>query len=301
MALSPELQAALDTNKFILNGILQINGEFYGEAQPDSGLVIDADKVGVINNISINGLKVDLRTVQSSISTLNFELLDKNQVITRDFATNTTIFQNVEVKFFLGVITGSMDFSKYELLAQTRVTNMRRVPNAYLFSSKEAVNLLQTEINTTKNQLDGDITDVASSLTLVDSTSFPSSGEIKINKEVLTFATNVANVLGGLVRSTDSSTADKHSDGDDVILITGFRKDAKAMDILLDVIENDAGVPIALIDTPAFTTLRDVDFNGEENFKLPIFNVPNALKFIQEHLLKPTNTRLFTKNGKISI
>ncbi len=232
MSISAALQTILDTNTFEPNIVLEIDGVSYASKSPDSGLVVDANKIGVINNVSINGLKVDLRSVQSSISSLNFNLLDKDERITIDFGTNTDIFQNVEVKFFFGAVNASLDFADYALLAVTRVSGMSKITNGYRFRSKEATALLRTAIFSTKSQLDGSITAGATTLTITDATDFPSSGKLKIDMEIMNYSGKAGNDLTGLTRGTDSSTADAHDDGTDTNLV--FTVTDHAMDIALD-------------------------------------------------------------------
>jgi len=53
----------------------------------------------------------------------------------------------------------------------------------------------------------------ASSLSLASSTSFPNKGTVLIGSEKIRYATNVANVLGTLIRGTDGTTAAYHSSG----------------------------------------------------------------------------------------
>lgn len=59
----------------------------------------------------------------------------------------------------------------------------------------------------------GGISDVDTSVTLTDSTSFPASGTIAIGSEEMTYTGNAANVLSGLVRGANDTTAASHADG----------------------------------------------------------------------------------------
>lgn len=70
-------------------------------------------------------------------------------------------------------------------------------------------------------QLNGNITDSATTLTLVDASSFPSSGTVLIGEELITYSGKSTNDLTGLTRGTSGTTAAAHSSGVTVRLAVG--------------------------------------------------------------------------------
>lgn len=302
MSLSANFLTELDKNQFAGNVVLKIGSTYFSQHAIDSGLAVDADKIGLILNVSINGVTLDLRDVKSPISTLDFSLLDKEGRISSFIGTSSNSLQTEQVELYFGFRTGSFDFSDYALLSTTRIKGIRKIQNGYRFSSREATDLLQAPLLNTVLTLDGAINANATTLTVNEAIDdLPSSGRIKIGDEFIQYAAkdNVLRELQSLSRGDLSSTADAHSDNEDIYIVT--QKQAHAMDIVLDVILNDLGVDPALVDQTSFTTLRDNDFSGEDNFNLYIYNVEDGLKWLEDNIFIATNTRLITVNGVITI
>jgi hypothetical protein len=74
--------------------------------------------------------------------------------------------------------------------------------------------------------LDGGINSSATSITLANSSAFPSSGTILINSERMTYTANATgtNILSGVTRGSDNTTAASHSDGDSVTDASDYTK-----------------------------------------------------------------------------
>ena len=64
--------------------------------------------------------------------------------------------------------------------------------------------------------LNGGISDTATSLTLTSATNFASAGVLRINSEDIQYTNKVGNVLSGLVRGYNGTTAASHANGDGV-------------------------------------------------------------------------------------
>ena len=299
MALTAAFLTELAKKKFRANLVLSIDGTFFSQYQVDSGIVIDSDKLGIVDNVKINGVTLDIRKANTPIATIGFRLLDKNEVVSIFMGNSVDVLQNSEVKLFFGFRTGSFDFSDYASLGVTRINSIQKIDNAYSFGSKESTDLIQTNLLNIFSTLDGAINDVVTSLTLKDAADFPSSGRIKLGDEFILYSSKSTNTLTGLTRGDLTSTAEAHDDGDKVSLVT--KKEAKSMDIILDILLIDLGIDSALVDSTSFTNLRDDDFSGEDDFILYIYDIDNALKFLETRILDATNTRLFSINGVITI
>lgn len=71
------------------------------------------------------------------------------------------------------------------------------------------------------NQLNGNISNSDTTITLLDASSFPTSGTILINSELITYSGKSSNDLTGCTRGTNGTTADAHTSGDAVLLAVG--------------------------------------------------------------------------------
>jgi len=70
------------------------------------------------------------------------------------------------------------------------------------------------------NELDGAITAIDTSITLSSSSGFPNSGVIKIDSEIITYASVSGNTLIGCVRGVNDTVASTHADEADVLCST---------------------------------------------------------------------------------
>lgn len=299
MALTANFLAELQNLNFRGNLVVSVDGTYFSQYLPDAGLVIDTNKIGLVDNAKINGVTLDIRRANTPIATISFDLLDKDAIVSSFMGASDNQLQGAEVILFFGFMTGSFDFSDYAKLGTTRLRSTTKEANGYKFRTKEVTDLIQTKLLNTSDNLDGPISDVATTLNLVDATNFPASGRLKIGTEFLQYSGKVLNQLTGVARGDLTSTAASHDDGDDVFFVT--KKDAASMDIALDVLLNDLGIAPALIDQTSFTDLRDNEFNGEDNFVLYIYDIDNGLKWLEDSILESTNTRIFSVNGVITV
>ena len=299
MALSANFLAELANSNFRTNIVVSIDGTFFSKYQPDAGLVVDNNKIGLIDRANINGVTLDIRKANTPIASIGFSILDKNAVFSTFMGASPNQLQEAEVNIHMGFMTGSFDFVDYALLGTTRINNIKKQPNIYSISTKEVTDKMQRELLNTNNTLNGSINDIAGTLELNDATDFPVSGRIKIDKEFILYSGKTLNQLTGLSRGDLVSDATDHDDGDKVSLVT--KKDDVAINILLDILLTDLAIDAALIDADSFTDLRDDDFSGDPNQVLYIYDIENALNWMETRLLESTNTRLFSVNGKITI
>ena len=71
-----------------------------------------------------------------------------------------------------------------------------------------------TDFETAATTISANLTDVSTSIPLVDSSSYPDKGTVLINSEKIRYGNNVSNTLSDLVRGTDATTAAAHTSGD---------------------------------------------------------------------------------------
>lgn len=80
----------------------------------------------------------------------------------------------------------------------------------------ELIQCTDDRVNLVSTTANGAITAAATSITLTDSTGFPSAGRIEIGYEQIDYTANAANVLSGCTRGANGTTADGHDTGSTV-------------------------------------------------------------------------------------
>lgn len=106
--------------------------------------------------------------------------------------------------------------------------------------------------------LNADITNSDTSLTLASgySTSYGTSGTIKINEEIMSYSGKSGDTLTGLTRGLYNTVADAHST-DDSVQICLLYSSAKTSDILEDLLTTYAGVDASYIDSVTWEAEND--------------------------------------------
>jgi len=90
-----------------LNVVVTVDGVHYAMKQPDSGLVIDSDKL-VVDDPRVNGVTIDIRKVSTPIGTFSFKVKEDNE----DPNMSTIIMQDAtqwlkkECVVRTGILTG---------------------------------------------------------------------------------------------------------------------------------------------------------------------------------------------------
>lgn len=308
----------LVNKQFQTNIVLKIGDNWYGNDQVDSdltdimgtGVGVPTNHVGLVQNARINPVEFDIKTVNTTTQTLSFELLDKDGIISTEIGMEDNAFLELPVLCYAGFITGSFDFADYKLIARTTTKKITKRANLYAIDSAELVSLLDAPIFDTVTALNGDITNLSTSLTLIDATDFPNSGQVRIDDEYLVYTGKSGNTLTGLSRGDLSSLADSHSDGTNVFLVYASG-DINPITYLLqilvspgggsayDVLSDGLGIDQSMVDIAGFEAIRSAFFNTEL-YRFYSHNVGKASTFIQQEILLATNMRIFAQDGKIS-
>ena len=299
--------------QFQLNIVLKIDGVYYSQYQVDTGLVIDSNKVGLVNTVRINPFSVNIRSVRTSIQSASFTLLDKDGLISSTLGSSPTQMMNVEVVMYVGYITGAFDFADYQEISRTTTKSVSKSSNTYSFNSTEVIDFVNEDIYTTAETLNTDINAVATTIPVQGDIieSFPASGSIKINNEFMQYTGKTLSDLTGVARGDRGTTAEDHDSGDEIQLVAdiGPINPITAMLQLMvspggggvyDVLADGLGIDESLIDIAKFESIRTDYFSGDE-YELVLYDVGNALKYLEKEIMLPTNTRIFAKNGKISL
>jgi len=288
---------ALDPNAQ-LNIVIEIDGIYFAQYLPDSGLAIDADKLGTIRTAQISGTSVDIRKVKTSLASLTFQLTDIDGELSAFLMSKDDNYLEKEVALHAGFITGSFDFSQYKTFATCRLKSFSKGANVYSFKATEITSLLNQSAYITASTLDSAINESVTTLTLDDATDFPVSGRILIENEYIAYSGKSGNDLTGLTRGDLLSTASAHEEGS--ISTLTLEIEDNPIDIMLDTMQTELGIATSDIDVTSFTDIRDNFFNATE-FRFFVSGIEDVLKFFEDEILQPTNCRITNIDGKIGL
>lgn len=295
--MSFESIAQADPNA-ILNIVIVIDGIYFANRQPDSGLAVDSDKLGLIRSAKISGNTVDIRKVKTSIASLTFDLLDKNETISTFIMSKDDNYLEKEVEILAGWHNKSFDFADYKRFTKTKLKKIKKGENKYSFNAKEITSSIKENAFYNQSQLDGSITDVQATLDVDDATDFPASGQVKINSEYITYTSITSNTLNGLSRGNLSGDASEHSSGSVVSVVTTIEDNV--IDIMLDIMQTTLGIPSGNIDITSFTDIRD-EFFPTKDFRFYIDGIDDVLGFFEKEILQVINCRLMSIDGLIGL
>lgn len=300
-----------------LNVVVLIGTDYYAIKAPDSGLSITSEYLQV-KKPRLNGVTVDIRNSNTPIGTFSFQLMEfEYNKTSSKIMVDTTNFLDKTCIVYLGHITGSFDFSDYIEVARTKITNVTKISNGYSIKSKEVAHLIDKPALNEESISKTALLATSTSVTLEDSSGFPSTGTIRIDSEFMTYSANDTGtgILSGLSRGVKGSDATTHDVGAEVYLVTEITA-INPLDILLQMLISDTGdgskhatydvlsgglaIPVADIDIAGIEAIRDEHFLGEQH-SLDIWGQDSILKYLEKFLLPSTNLRFITVNGKISL
>lgn len=305
--------------RFIPNVVILIGSTYYAIRQPDSGLVITSPFDRVISSLVLNPTSIDIKRVNTTIASYSFRFVDRENVITTQIAGNAASFVGREVTIWLGRSRANTDealipFSDYYQLPKTRIKKVEHSDNSYSFSSTEDTDRMNQPIYDQTSALAVDILSGTTTLTMRDDIStFPASGFLKIDNEFMSYTSkdNVAKTFLGVVRGELFSVPAAHSTNTNAYLVQTITDNP--LNIVLrvlisgggggiyDNLQDGCGIANSLIDIAGITALRDNLFSTLQ-FKLSLYNLTSALKFLEEQILQPCNLRFtYSKDSKLTL
>jgi len=297
-----------------VNLVVKIGDEYFCNKEPDSGLVIPVEN-RIVDDAGTRATNVDIRNAKTPVGSFTFKLKDENEYITTKIMLDESNYLEKEVEAFVGFITGSFDWADYKKVAHTRISTVTKITNGFSIRSTELTSKLNEETFNVEAVLTIDILDVSLSMTLDDVTNYPPTGLIKVNNEFIEYGAIVNETLTGLVRARKGTTAAAHKEGDGVYLVTQFET-VNPLDIFLqmvlskngdltndptyDVLPNGLGLTANEVDVARIEALRDQYFFNTD-YRLYFYNNAKVLKWFEDEIFKPTNTRIFSEDGLITM
>jgi hypothetical protein len=299
--------------QFQLNIVISIDGTYYSKYQVDSGLVIDSNKIGIVDKARVNPFTVDLRNVRTTIQSSSFTLLDKDEIISVAIGNSPTQLMDSEAIIYVGFITGSFDWTDYKEISRTRINNCSKSVNTYSFNAREVVDFVNQQMFLTQDSLNADINPTDTTITTqgINITSFPTSGAIKIGDEFMQYTGISGDDLTGVSRGDRGTTATDHDQGDSILLVTDLgpiNPITAMLQVMVspggggtyDVLSDGLGIDQSLIDIAKFESIRDNNFSADL-YDFTLYDIGNGLQFLEQEVMLATNTRLFADDGKISL
>lgn len=300
--------------KFTGNVVIQIGAVYFAIRNPDSGLIIPSPRDKCVGSLTLNPTSIDIRKVNTTISSFSYKIIDKESVLTAMVAGDAAALVGQPVRIFLGRSGVDMPFANYYELPLTYLNKCTHKEDAYLISSTEQTERMAKPIYDYKSALGVDILAATTIWSMRDDISdFPTAGFLKVEDEFVSYAglDLVNNRFTGVVRGELNSVPADHESLNDVVLvetITGNPLDL-ILQILIsgggggayDVLQDGLGISESLIDIAEIEELRDAIFIDYE-FTLSLYNIDSALKFLENELLMPNGLRLTNSvNSKITL
>lgn len=314
-------QSELETKlNFYTNIVIDIDGTKFSKNQVDSGLVIDTDKVGMVDTISINPTQVDLKSSLSTIDSATIRIIDRGNTfsVALYIGNDEGALIGKNVKIYVGRNTGSFDWSDYLLINEYRIKSISKDKNFYTISAKSQIDKAINRSFLFKGNLDNDIIGYPTSITIESDVDVSSDiNHVFVESELIQFTSKTYSAgvltLTGLTRGVLGSDIEDHEQGSECNFV--FKIEENPIDILLkmlistagdgssyDVYPDGAGIAEDLIDITSFTAIKN-NYFPTSTFQIYIYDIDKTLEFLQNEILIPINCRLSQSgiNKKITL
>lgn len=312
--MSSYIDEVKEEKKFIGNVVIKIGTTYFGIRQPDSGLVIPSPYDRMIGSLTLNPTTIEITRVTTTISSFSFKLIDKEFLISSMVAGDAKSLVGQPVEIYLGRTGTGMDFSEYFKLPITYIKKLSHPDNSFIFSSTEQTERINREIYNYNSALSGDILAGTTIFSMRDDiTSFPTSGFLKLEDEFVSYSGKdlVNNRFTGVIRGELNTVPVAHAKDTDCVLVETVTDNP--LNILLkilisgggggvyDVLQSGLGISESLIDVEGIEALRDEIFLSTQ-FTLSLYDIPSALKYIEQEILLFNNLRITTAlNSKLTV
>lgn len=299
-----------NVKKYKGNVVILLRGKYYAIRQPDSGLVIPIEQAKGVVSLTINPTSVDFKRANQTIASYSFRLLDKALIITKELVGLATLFLNDEVRIWIGRSGVAMPFADYFELPRTTISKVGHSDNSYNFASKDATARMLKDVYNTKTVLQADITALTVAFIVESTDGFGSSGYLRINNEIVSYAAKTATQFQGIIRGEFGTVPSIQNFGDEVselfkiignpitLILQIWTSTGAGTNGAYDVLPKGLGINSSLIDIGQLEQLRVNFFNGDQ-FTLYLYEIDNTLRFLEEQLFQATGTRLITNSNQL--
>tara|TARA_Y100000310_G_scaffold310333_1_gene355434 strand:+ start:2125 stop:4398 length:2274 start_codon:yes stop_codon:yes gene_type:complete len=178
-----------------------LNGDFVtlsGAATVDGVTAAQINTEHEITFVSVNSYTIDTGGSATSGSTAG---------------GGSSVLAQYQINVGLDVFVGGVGFGAAVFGGVTSSFTMTTLNGDITDSATSIILTSASDFETAADTIDGALDVNSSSITLDDSSGFPSIGTVLIGSEKIRYGTNASNILGDLTRGTDGTTTAAHSDG----------------------------------------------------------------------------------------
>lgn len=303
-----------NSKNFKGNVVIRFLGKYFAQRAPDSGLVISSVYDNLVSSVVVNRTTVDPRRVSTTISNLSVTMLDKKGALSALVKDTGASLIGQTVEIWIGRSGVSMPFSEYKKLPDTKVKKISQQNGVYTFSSVGESDRINRPVYDLTTRLASDVLFNSTDFVCKDSIDdYPASGYLKLDHEFVFYASknNGTKTFQTLTRGALGTTAVPHTEDTETYVVE--QVEANPLDIILqlltsgggggayDVLVDGLGISQSLIDVTAIEALRDLTF-PTHTYRLGLYNISNALQFIEKELLEPNNLRFtYSRDSKITL
>lgn len=327
MSFQSELDAA---RQYKINLVMKITAPspvgvtYFSKYQVQSGLTVPAANVGMVMSFSVPGQQIDLLNASQTIGSATVEILDRDNLFSTFMGQPLSALIGLRADLYVGMITsGGYPWSQYITEKQNYVIKtIDKQGSKYRIGLRSQQDRMQSGIYNFRGNLTALATDVQTTLTIdTGGDTFKAASGLdpqraKIGKEFVqytgkTYSAPVTTITG-VSRGDESSDAVIHKVGEECYFVE--KVEENPIDLLLqlmlstglgtngayDVLFDGCAIPNADIDFASFNLIKTTFFPSDI-FTLFLYNIPNALKYIEVELLQANNCRFTEVDGKIGL
>lgn len=309
------------------NYVIKITGSngnsYFANHQPDSGLSIVNNNLGVIKSVTDVPISIDFKHARSSTKSVTVKIIDINNSFNTFRLLAGDFLMDAKIEVWLGYITGSFNFSNYKKVYNLKVRDIKQKDLQFDLKCYSNINKLENKILDSYFSTDYVINETDTQIEVVGDqlTSFPNqTGYVMISDELCSYSTSSYDSttnktrLDGVQRGLESSEIPDSYPIGTVIRPILYLND-NPINILLklmisssgdgsiyDVYSEGGGINSNDIDITSFTNIRDTYFSGEI-FQFKVYSIENILSWLETYILSTCNIRLTDSNssGLISL
>ena len=293
---------------------------YFSKYAVQSGLAVDSDKIGLVSSFQVNGQQIDLLSSKADVGSATVSITDKDNVFSVFLGKPLSALIGLKCDLYVGLITDEgMDFADYipEKIGYV-IKTLNKRGSSYSLGVRSPADRMQKSIYNFRGNLTSFTAAAATTVVIATGNDIflPGTARAKIGNEFIQYTgktfSSPNTTLTGVSRGDETSDAVDLKAGTECFFVEKLV--ANPIDILLqiltstglgtngayDLLADGIAIPIAEIDVAKFTSIKGTYFPSD-SFTLFLYDIPNALKYIEEELLQANNLRFTEEGGLVSI
>ena len=253
-----------------------------------------------------NPPKISIDNTKVSIGTITVGLIDPNATLQTAIANGSLHLKKMTLKRGFEDI----DIADYNKIAEFIIYEYSSSDGILItFKGRDRLTELQEKVVFNRTILTADLSDVATTASVEDTTGFPASGTIFIDSEKIDYSGKTATSFTGLTRGAEPA---EHDEGADVHEFVTLQTNPVTMMLQMlispggggpyDVLSYGLGIDQTTIDVQSFENVRDNSNLTGNIWKFEFTDdIANLLSFFEKDIFQFSNTRLFVNSdGQIA-